>query len=150
MKRPGSEPLAETMAQLLSLRWGEELKRLELDAVLAVPMYWTRRLFRGVNGPDILAARLARYLEAPIADRLLPRRRNTLPQKDLPPGKRYTNLKGVFRLRAGVDLARCRLLLVDDVLTTGATADACAKALMRAGAAAVDVLTLARVVYEGE
>ncbi len=144
MKRPGSEPLAEVMAQLLYLRWGEELKELELDAVLAVPMYWGRRLFRGVNSPDILAERLARYLEAPLADRLLPRHHNTPPQKGLPPGKRYTNLKGAFRLRAGVDLARCRLLLVDDVLTTGATCGEIAAELKRAGASMVAIVVLAR------
>lgn len=78
---------------------------------------------------------------------LLVRRRRTLPLGRMSPTRRRQTLKGVFTLRESYreNLEGKRILLIDDVLTTGATAQACTRALLQAGAQSVDVLTLARV-----
>jgi ComF family protein len=114
------------------------------DAVVPVPMWWGRRLRRGYNQAALLARRLARGLEVRDFD-LLRRRRGT-PQVGRARGER-------LRLSPRSFLARRpsppRVLLVDDVLTTGATAAACTRALLRAGATEVRVLTLARTPRPG-
>jgi len=91
---------------------------------------------------------LGRLANRPVLTGALVRRRATPPQGRLTRDNRLRNVRGAFRVppaRAG-EIAGRRLLLVDDVLTTGATVEACARTLMRAGAATVDVLVLARVV----
>jgi predicted amidophosphoribosyltransferase len=103
-----------------------------------------RRLFRGTNSPEILAWRIAGQLGARVAPGMLFRSRNTLPQADLPPGKRFQNVRGAFGLRAGYDLRDRKVVLVDDVLTTGATCSEIAGVLKRAGAATVVAAVLAR------
>lgn len=99
---------------------------------------------RGTNNPDILARQIARHLGVPDEPSLLIRRRDTLPQADLPPGRRFENVRGAFRIRAGYDIRGARVVLVDDVLTTGATSSEAAKTLKRAGAQAVVVAVIAR------
>jgi ComF family protein len=149
MKRPSNEPLAVALGQLLLARREHELKACNLDLVLPIPMYWRRRLVRKTNGPDRLAAELGRGLGLPVLARVLRRCRNTLPQKNLVPRERFRNVRGAFRLagrRSG--LTGRRVALVDDVMTTGATADEAARLLKRAGAATVVVVVLARA--EGE
>ena len=107
-------------------------------------MYWTRRLFRGTNSPEILARHLARHLGIPLAGGMLIRCRNTLPQAHLPPGKRFQNVLGAFRLGAPYDLRGAKVVLVDDILTTGATCSEAAKVFKRAGAAMVVAAVVAR------
>lgn len=75
---------------------------------------------------------------------LLVRTRKTLPQADLPPSRRFENVRGAFRLAAGYDIRGARVLLVDDILTTGATCSEAAKVLKQAGAASVAVAVIAR------
>ena len=128
------------------------------DAVVPVPLHWRRRYARGFNQ----AALLARELGLPVRD-VLRRRRHTRPQIELPAGTRHTNVDGAFALawrdRIGAwpllrgfgwtgarPLADTVLVLVDDVSTTGATLEACARVLRAAGAAEVRALTAARVV----
>jgi ComF family protein len=107
-------------------------------------MHWMRRLVRGINNPDVLADLLSRHLDAPLATAGLVRRRNTLPQKDLSPRERRLNVRGAFRVRKGYNVKGAHVLLVDDILTTGATASEAARVLKRAGAATVGVAVLAR------
>jgi ComF family protein len=124
------------------------------DAAVPVPLHWLRRRRRGFNQ----AALLASGLRLPVLHALR-RSRRTRAQAGLPAGERRLNVSGVFGLswryrwggrwpfagRAPRSLDGLILLLVDDVSTTGATRDACARALLEAGAREVRVLTVARV-----
>ena len=117
------------------------------DCVTAVPMHWTRRFRRGFNHAELLAEELARRTGVP-AKHLLRRTRNTAPQAQLTGTARRRNLSGSIGMCRGMDgngeVLGQRILLIDDVFTTGATVNACARVLKRAGAAHVSVLTLAR------
>lgn len=131
------------------LRAGAELLD-DADLVVPVPLHWTRLLARRYNQAALLAQKVAGAAGLPFAPRLLRRRRRTASQGHMSPTQRRTNVQGAFIVteKARSSFAGKRVLLVDDVMTTGATAEACARALTRAGAAGVDVLTLARVVLE--
>jgi predicted amidophosphoribosyltransferase len=95
-----------------------------------------------------LAHAISKLSRVPIAEDLLVRLRATAPQFGLPRNQRAENVQGAFAVPKPlrIEVKGKKLVLVDDVLTTGATVDACTKALLRAGAARVDVLVLARVV----
>jgi ComF family protein len=136
--------LALALGRLLAQTRGDELAAWRPDAVLAVPMHWSRRMWRGANSPDTIAQRLAARLGVPLASHVLVRRRRTAPQARLSPPRRRANVRGAFRVRAHRDLPGARLLLVDDIMTTGATVDEAAKTLVRAGAGPVRVVVLAR------
>jgi ComF family protein len=144
LKRASGDSLAAALAALFWQRRKNLLRPLNVDLVLPVPMYWTRHLARGINNPDILGAELAEKLRVPTGGRILYRCRNTLPQADLTPAKRFRNVRGAFRLRAGYDLRGTRVLLVDDILTTGATSSEIARVLKQVGASTVGVAVLAR------
>jgi ComF family protein len=131
------EPLGAYLRQALPLDQ-------RFDLVVPVPLHWRRRLWRGFNQADLLARPLARRLGATVAP-ALERRRRTETQASLSPSERRTNVVGAFALRRGADVRGKRILLVDDVLTTGATVGAAASVLRQAGASHVAVLTLARV-----
>ncbi len=144
-KRLSAEALSLTVGRLLAGRLGDKLAQFRPDAVLPIPMHWAKRLFRGVNSPELLADCLGRKLGVPVV-RSLVRCRYTGPQKDLLPRERFRNVRGAFRLRRA-DRQRwrdSRLLLVDDILTTGATCSEAARLLKQAGAAAVAVAVVAR------
>lgn len=144
LKSPGQEPLALGLADLYWQQHAETLAALAIDVVAPVPMHWRRRLVRGVNCPDLLAEGLGRRLRLPVTRRLLVRRRNTLPQAELLPAGRFHNLRGAFRVNTSYALCAARVLLVDDILTTGATCSAAAAVLRQSGADAVHVAVLAR------
>ena len=129
-------------------RAGAELLR-EADLVVPVPLHWLRLFRRRYNQAALLAQAVARTAGVPVAVDLLARRRPTPSQGHLSAmAARRRNVRGAFAVRPGrAELVKDRrIVLVDDVLTTGATAESCARTLLRAGAAAVDVLVLARVV----
>lgn len=119
----------------------------DADLIVPVPLHRWRLMRRGYNQSVLLARVIARAAGKPMVPDLLRRRRNTPPQTRLGRQARKTNVVGAFAVapRHRALLPRRRVLLVDDVLTTGATAGHSAKALIAAGAERVDVLTLARV-----
>ena len=110
------------------------------DIVVPVPLHGSRRRARGFNQ----AEDLARYLGVPFRQALR-RRRATPSQTDLPAGQRHRNVRGAFDLVRRAGVRGLRVTLVDDVCTTGATLEACARVLREAGAAEVRAITAARV-----
>jgi ComF family protein len=123
----------------------------QCDVIVPVPLHRWRLFSRRYNQAALLAQNLGRMAGKPVAVDLLRRVRATPSQGTRTAQERRRNVQGAFALRAGMkaEIAGRRVLLVDDVLTTGATAEACARTLKAGGAVAVDVLTLARVVREG-
>ncbi|TMQ10364.1 MAG: ComF family protein [Deltaproteobacteria bacterium] len=118
------------------------------DALVPVPLHWRRLWARRFNQSAALAEAIARASGIAVAHTALRRVKATPQQVGLSRTERATNVQGAFRVAPSgkAEVAGRRLIVVDDVLTSGATADACARALLRAGAAQVDVLVFARVV----
>ena len=105
------------------------LAPLAADVVLPVPLHWWKHYRRGFNQSSILARALAARLGIPCETGRLQRRRATREQKGLEGDNRRDNVKGAFRARPGTNLADKTIILVDDVLTTGATASEAARPL---------------------
>ena len=128
--RAGREPLAQA------------------DALVPVPLHWRRLWVRRFNQSALLAKAISEVSGVPIAETALKRVKATSQQVGLSKTERAQNVQGAFRVppESMAEVAGRRLILVDDVLTSGATIDAGARALLRAGAANVDVLVFARVV----
>lgn len=114
------------------------------DCVLPVPLYPRRRKERGFNQSALLAQRLARRIGIPFQGRLLRRWKPTATQTHLTAVQRLHNVSGVFSVSWPCAVRGRKILLVDDVMTTGATVSECARALKGAGADSVMVLTVAR------
>jgi ComF family protein len=114
------------------------------DVLVPVPLHPRRARERGYNQALLLAQRLERAWGVPVVADALLRAMPTLPQADLDAVARRRNVRDAFAVRRPELIARRHVVLVDDVLTTGATAGECARTLYRAGAAAVGVLTVAR------
>ena len=128
-------------------RAGAELLR-EADLVAPVPLHWTRLAWRRYNQSALLANAAARTARRRCVPDLLVRTRRTQPQGEMGRAARRRNVSHAFRVAArhAALVPGKRIVLVDDVLTTGATAEECVHALLGAGASAVDLLALARVV----
>jgi ComF family protein len=131
-------------------RWisqaGRELLA-EADALVPVPLHWRRLWARRFNQSAMLAAAISGQTGVPVAAGALKRVKPTTQQVGLSRTERAANVQGAFRVPGdgtGAVTGR-RLVLIDDVLTSGATVDGCVRALLRAGAANVDVLVFARV-----
>ncbi|MBI1243630.1 MAG: ComF family protein [Alphaproteobacteria bacterium] len=122
------------------------------DMLVPVPLHWTRLVWRRFNQSALLANSLAHACGVPCIPDLLIRQRRTPIQGSLGRSQRRRNVRRAFlvRPRFAKRVRGARIVLVDDVLTTGATLEECARALRRAGAAEVRGLTLARVVLPGE
>jgi ComF family protein len=134
-------PLARPLGALLgaSIPSGETF-----DAIVPMPLHWWRRWRRGFNQSELLAQEIARRCGVAVVEAVR-RKRPTAPQAGLSNSGRRENVAGAFEVRRPERVRGLRVALVDDVLTTGATANACAAALKRAGAKRVTLLVLARV-----
>ena len=131
-------------------RAGQELTD-GADALVPVPLHWRRLWARRFNQSAALAGAISRLTAVPVVADALRRVRATPQQVGLDKNERAQNVQGAFKVapERQAEVAGRRLILVDDVLTSGATSNACARALLRAGAAHVDVLVFARVVAGG-
>jgi ComF family protein len=143
-KYTGRRSLAPSLAALMSCRGNTLLER--ADYLVPVPLHWRREHHRGFNQARELACHLGR----PLLDALV-RNRYTRPQVELAADRRHANVHGAFKMRRRwfrlpPSIEGAKVLLVDDVSTTGATLEACAKVLKAAGASQVYALTAARVV----
>jgi len=136
------EPLGEWFSERLA----ELVKReaLAADVVVPVPLHRERQRERGYNQAELIARPLARRLKLPHLAVLLMRTRPRPDKHILSLEERWESVRGAFATRTGSVVDNLRVLLVDDVMTTGATLDACARALREAGAKSVIALTVAR------
>jgi ComF family protein len=138
--------LAPAMGRWMA-RAGKELLS-EADVLVPVPLHWRRGWSRRYNQSGALARVISRQSGVNLASDALRRVRPTEQQVGLSRAQRATNVQGAFKVASerATEVQGRRVILVDDVLTSGATVDACARALLRAKAAQVDVLVFARVV----
>ena len=138
--------LAPAMGRWMA-RAGRELLA-EADALIPVPLHWRRAWRRRYNQSGALARVIERQTGVRMVPEALRRIRPTEQQIGLSRTQRASNVQGAFKVAADKQflMAGRRAVLIDDVLTSGATVDACARALLRAKAASVDVLVFARVV----
>ena len=152
LKYTGKIQLARPLGRLLLGAFCQFWDKGGVDLLVPVPLHMARFRQRGFNQAYLLIRRwaaLSRQPDSPlagvrIARRAIRRVRRTLPQTGLGIRGRRNNMRGAFRLTGEIPVTGRRILLVDDVLTTGATAEECARVLMEGGARHVDVLTLAR------
>lgn len=132
-----SAPLGRLLAQALP-------REQTFDVIVPMPLHWRKRWQRGFNQAELLAREIGRRTHTPVRSALR-RVRSTVSQAGLTSAKRRANVSGAFRAKRRAPLDGQSVLLIDDVMTTGATAASCARALKRAGARQVTLLTLARV-----
>jgi ComF family protein len=144
-KYSGMKPLARPLAAYLDRAIPVDE---HFDAVVPVPLYWRRQWSRGFNQAELLARCVAKQRGIPLWNALR-RKRATATQAGLANAGRRRNVAGAFVVRAKTardkKLKGKKILLIDDVMTTGATASACATALKHGGAGSISLLTLARV-----
>lgn len=140
-KYNGMKPLARPLAGFLERAIPVDQA---FDAVVPVPLHWRKRWQRGFNQAELLARLVAKHRRTPLLD-ALKRKRSTAVQATLASSGRRRNVAGAFEIRGKELVAGKKILLIDDVMTTGATASACASVLKRAGAQSVSLVTLARV-----
>jgi len=132
--------LARAMTRTAAAAWPGE----RFDAIVPVPLHHRRLRRRGYNQAELLARGLSDGLGIPVVPHALVRIRPTQPQSGLGAADRVRNLAGAFIKGSGAAITDARVMVVDDVYTTGTTADAAARVLRAAGAARIHVLTVAR------
>lgn len=143
-KQPLHEPLAVALGRLMAREVTSRWPDFRPDILIPIPMYWGRRWLRGHNGPELIADAASNGLSTPVATDALICRRHHQRQATLSRAERFTNVRGVFAASRGYALAGTTILLIDDTMTTGATASEAARMLKRAGVAEVRVAVAAR------
>ena len=142
LKFSGNRAIARAAAELSApLLLAEKFDY--IDYIVPVPLHYRRFFKRGYNQSEVIASMLAKQLNKPYKN-LLKRTRSTQRQATLSREERLKNLQGAFAVKKPAHVSGKKILLVDDVLTTGATLHACAEALQQAGSAEILVFTLAR------
>lgn len=136
--------LAEPLGILL-VKYLSHIPNFDIDVIIPVPLHPRRLRQRGFNQSELLAKVLGKYFGIPVVD-ALERIRDTKAQFDLPREERLRNVTGAFKVSQFNLVYNKRILLLDDIYTTGATIAECSKALKIAGAKRVEVLTLARAI----
>jgi ComF family protein len=144
MKRSTGESLAENMGRVFGECRRDRISELRSDLVVPVPLHWRRAWHRGYNQAAAIAEQLAWVAGVPYSRGCLKRTRHTPQQLQPSSAARRANVRGAFRVRKGVRLTGKRILLVDDVMTTGSTASEASRTLREAGASEVVVAVLAR------
>jgi len=147
-KHAGQEPLAAALTELLWERQLDELADVKIELVVPVPHHWLQRLFRLHNAAETLAEVSARILKTRYSSHILSKARWTKPQRSLPATRRRENVRRAFRVGNSEEVQGATVLLVDDIMTTGATAHEAARVLKRAGAARVITAVVARAIRD--
>jgi len=143
-----ADPIADRLARIA---WPGDVME-ERTALVPVPLAASRERERGYNQSALIALALSRRWAIPVWTDVLERGRVTRTQTELTPGERLSNVAGAFRVRhsARAALRGAHVILVDDVVTTGATLGACASALYEAGSRIISYVTFARAVASGD
>lgn len=128
-------------AQAIWRRFEKQIRYIGADALVPVPVHSSRRRQRGFNQALELANRLEKLSKIPSRPEWLVRTKKTNPQKNLTPSERFANLRQAFEAGSVPGSVRC-VILVDDIYTTGSTAEACARVLKQAGVETVHVLSI--------
>lgn len=140
-----ADAVALRLREALTGRWGDLIPNGAPPTVVPVPAHPWKYFRRGFNLPALIASRLSRHVGLPFDPLALSRTRERVPQARLPGILRHGNVEGAFRVPRGRNVPPA-ILLLDDVYTSGATAEACARALKCAGADSIVVVTVARTV----
>lgn len=143
-KRDMNESLAFQLGRLLGVRMNQHDFSDHADILLPVPIHWRRRFKRGFHAAGVIAEGVRSMTGVPIGDGLLSCVRLTQKQGTLTGPKRFSNVKDAFKLRPLVSLEGARIVIVDDVMTSGATLSELAKTLKKAGAESVHCAVVAR------
>lgn len=136
---------AKLLAQMMWVA-GEDIFAAGIDVIMPVPLHYTRLVKRRYNQSALLGRELAKLSGVRCDSLSLIRHKKTRPQVELSGMERQNNVRDVFSVKKPEAVKGKRILLIDDVLTTGATLKECAKALRKAGARSVDTLTVGRVI----
>lgn len=144
MKYEGGQSLAVAAGKQLAVWVGRSEIAGEIDLVSCVPKYWLKRITAGGNNVESIMSGLANELKKPFLDDLLACSRRIKKQSMLSPDQRRRNVRGAWSVASGYEIAGAHILLVDDVMTTGATANEASKALKKAGATRVSVAVIGR------
>lgn len=131
---------AKTFGSMLYIRYGTYLIKHKIDLIIPIPLHEKRRKRRGFNQAELIAIQLGKYTRIPVDLTSLTRVHETIAQKNLNDRKRKQNIKGAFAAKRAVKGKR--IVLIDDIYTTGATIDEAARKLRRAGAEKVLFLTI--------
>jgi ComF family protein len=142
------DPLAKWFAERLAEIYSRNQEMFEADVVVPVPLHREREKERGYNQAELLSKPVAKILKLPHQGVLLVRKRPRPAKLVLTLRERWAAVRGAFEIRPGSQVDNRRVLLLDDVMTTGATLDACSKALRDAGAKSVVALTVARAAHD--
>lgn len=127
---------AKYYGESICYRFADEIKRLGIEAIIPVPIHRKKQLERGYNQAELIARVIGNEMKLPVVSDLLIRQKYTKPQKELSNSERGKNLENAFIVTENV--VKCKkVLLVDDIYTTGSTVDACSKVLLEAGAESV-------------
>ena len=140
-KYSGRREYADFFAEEVARKYGRWIMQREIDVIVPVPMYAAKKRNRGYNQAEVFAKALAREMMLPVDVDLIARKKNTMPQKSLNDRQRKDNLKGAFQVRTNI-VKYSKILLVDDIYTTGATIDAIAELLKKSGAKEVYFLSI--------
>jgi ComF family protein len=144
MKHFHEQPLAAAMGRQLAMRLKESSTQHPPDTIVPVPIHWIRRASRGTSSPEVMAESVAAELQVPLALRMLRCSRRTKKQSLLSPRQRLRNVRGAFRVSPNCEPRGLHIVLIDDIVTTGATASEAARILRKAGAVRVTVAVVAR------
>lgn len=139
--------LGEWFAERLAEMIGKHPDDFNADIVVPVPLHSARRRSRGYNQAELIARPLARLLRLPCEPQLLIRTKPRPRKLILSRKERWTSVRGAYAAAAPAKIRERHILVVDDAFTTGATIDACARALKKAGASGVIGLTFARTIF---
>ncbi len=140
-KYHGVASLGELFGREIARRYKYEILSWKADCLIPVPIHYKKERIRGYNQAELLADAIGNELGLPVRKDILVRKVNTVPQKELNNTERYKNLENAFLIRENVVKLK-KVIIVDDIYTTGATIDACAKALKENGCSEVYYVSL--------